>query len=38
MKDAVDFLEGLSPADAMAFASLAVDLHIPASVDFTVLG
>jgi acetamidase/formamidase len=40
LKDALDFLQaekGLSPADAMAFASLAVDLNIAESVDFTVL-
>jgi acetamidase/formamidase len=40
LKDGLDFLraeKGLSPADAMAFASLAVDLDIAESVDFTVL-
>ena len=40
LKDALDFLaaeKNLSPADAMAFASLAVDLDIAESVDFTVL-
>jgi acetamidase/formamidase len=39
LKDALDFQaeKGLSPADAMAFASLAVDLDIAESVDFTVL-
>jgi hypothetical protein len=40
LKDALDFRQadkGLSPADAMAFASLAVDLDIAESVDFTVL-
>jgi acetamidase/formamidase len=40
LKDALDFLQtekGLSSADAMAFASLAVDLNIAESVDFTVL-
>jgi acetamidase/formamidase len=38
LKDALDFLQsekGMSPADAMAFASLAVDLNIAESVDFT---
>jgi acetamidase/formamidase len=37
LKNALDFLQaekGLSPADAMAFASLAVDLNIAESVDF----
>ena len=40
LKDALDYLraeKGLSPADAMAFASLAVDLDIAESVDFTVV-
>lgn len=40
LKDALDFLvaeKGLSPADAMSFASLAVDLNIAESVDFTNL-
>jgi acetamidase/formamidase len=40
LRDALDFLQaakGLSPADAMAFASLAVDLNIAESVDFTNL-
>jgi acetamidase/formamidase len=40
LRDALDFLAAekqLSPADAMAFASLAVDLDIAESVDFTVL-
>jgi acetamidase/formamidase len=38
LKNALDFLQaekGLSPADAMAFASLAVDMNIAESVDFT---
>jgi acetamidase/formamidase len=38
--DALDFLQqvkGLSPANAMAFASLAVDFNIAESVDFTNL-
>jgi acetamidase/formamidase len=38
VKNALDFLQaekGLSPADAMAFASLAVDLNVAESVDFT---
>ena len=38
LKDALDFLQaskGMSGADAMAFASLAVDLNIAESVDFT---
>ena len=40
LRDALDFLQaekGLSPADAMSFASLAVDLNIAESVDFTQL-
>ena len=40
LRDALDFLQaekGLSPADAMSFASLAVDLNIAESVDFTNL-
>lgn len=40
LKDALDFMvaeKGLSPADAMSFASLAVDLNIAESVDFTNL-
>jgi acetamidase/formamidase len=39
-KDALDFLQavkGLSPANAMAFASMAVDFNIAESVDFTNL-
>jgi acetamidase/formamidase len=38
VRNAVEFLEqekGLSPADAMAFASLAVDFNIAESVDYT---
>ena len=40
LRDALDFLQeekGLSPADAMSFASLAVNLNIAESVDFTNL-
>jgi len=40
LRDALDFLraeKGLSRSDAMAFASLAVDLNIAESVDFTNL-
>ncbi|HKD41010.1 MAG TPA: acetamidase/formamidase family protein [Myxococcaceae bacterium] len=40
LRPALDFLQtekGLSPADAMAFASLAVDLNIAEAVDFTNL-
>jgi len=40
LREALDFLragKGLSGADAMAFASLAVDLNIAESVDFTNL-
>jgi acetamidase/formamidase len=40
LRDALDFLvaeKDLSPADAMSFASLAVDLNIAESVDFTNL-
>jgi len=40
LKNALDFLpeeKDLSPADAMAFASLAVDLNIAKSVDITKL-
>jgi acetamidase/formamidase len=39
-RDALDFLQqvkGLSPANAMAFASMAVDFNIAESVDFTNL-
>jgi acetamidase/formamidase len=39
-KDTLDFLQrvkGLSPANAMAFASMAVDFNIAESVDFTNL-
>lgn len=38
LRNALDFLQsekGLSPADAMAFASLAVDMNIAESVDYT---
>jgi acetamidase/formamidase len=38
LRNALDFLQadkGLSPADAMAFASLAVDLNVAESVDYT---
>jgi len=38
VRHALDFLQsekGLSPADAMAFASLAVDFNIAESVDYT---
>jgi acetamidase/formamidase len=40
LRDALDFMvaeKGLSPADAMSFASLAVDLNVAESVDFTNL-
>src|SRR5262249_13491506 len=40
LREALDFLrveKGLSPADAMSFASLAVDLNIAEAVDFTNL-
>jgi acetamidase/formamidase len=40
LRPALDFLrteKGLSPVDAMAFASLAVDLNIAEAVDFTNL-
>ncbi len=40
IRDTLDFLraeKGLSPADAMSFASLAVDFNIAESVDFTQL-
>jgi acetamidase/formamidase len=40
LRDALDFLradKGMSGADAMGFASLAVDLNIAESVDFTNL-
>ena len=40
LRDALDFIiaeKGLSPADAMSFASLAVDMNIAESVDFTNL-
>jgi acetamidase/formamidase len=38
LRNALDFLQtekGLSPTDAMAFASLAVDMNIAESVDYT---
>jgi len=38
LRNALDFLQaekGLSPADAMSFASLAVDMNIAESVDYT---
>ncbi|MBZ5603049.1 MAG: acetamidase/formamidase family protein [Acidobacteriia bacterium] len=38
LRNALEFLQtekGLTPADAMAFASLAVDINIAESVDFT---
>jgi len=38
LRNALDFLQaekGLSPSDAMAFASLAVDMNIAESVDYT---
>ena len=40
IRDTLDFLQaekGFSPAEAMSFASLAVDFNIAESVDFTQL-
>ena len=40
LRDALDFLQaekGFTPAEAMSFASLAVDMNIAESVDFTQL-
>jgi acetamidase/formamidase len=40
LRDALDFLQaekGFTPAEAMSFASLAVDLNIAEAVDFTQL-